>query len=109
MSEIDKHAPESAVRILVGNKSDLVEKRRVTFEEGRELAAKYNIDFIETSAKDAINVMEAFTRMCKQIKCKIILPNAIVRKKEGVDGKEVRTNRGIKIKDKKAMTYAGCC
>lgn len=35
MDEVDKHAKESVNKILVGNKCDLVEERKVTFEEGK--------------------------------------------------------------------------
>ncbi len=34
--------------IIVGNKSDLEDKREVSNEEGRELAEKYGLDFFET-------------------------------------------------------------
>ena len=32
-----RYAQENVIKILVGNKSDMNEKRRVTFEEGQEL------------------------------------------------------------------------
>lgn len=38
--------------LLVANKVDLVHLRKVTEEQGRELAHKLNIPYIETSAKD---------------------------------------------------------
>ena len=37
MNEIDKYAQESVIRLLVGNKADLAERRQVTYEEGIEL------------------------------------------------------------------------
>ena len=43
---------------LVGNKTDLVNERKVSHEEGSELAKKMNSIFIEASAKDNINVEE---------------------------------------------------
>ncbi len=45
--------------IIIGNKCDLEEERQVTYEEGKELAKKYNIDFMEISNKKDINVQEA--------------------------------------------------
>ena len=45
--------------LLIGNKCDLEEERQVTYEEGKELAKKYNIDFMEISNKKDINVQEA--------------------------------------------------
>ena len=48
--------------MLVGNKIDLIEQRQVSVEEGRELAAKFNMLFMETSAKSNENgcVQSAF-------------------------------------------------
>ena len=47
--------------MLVGNKADLSESSRVVeTEEGRSLAEKEGLLFIETSAKDATNIKKAF-------------------------------------------------
>ena len=44
-----------ATIMLVGNKIDLIEKRQVSVEEGREMAGKFNMLFMETSAKSNEN------------------------------------------------------
>lgn len=72
MADVEKFASESAIKILVGNKCDAEDKRKVTFEEGRELASKYNIQFLETSAKNSTNVIEAFQTLSKEIKGKVV-------------------------------------
>lgn len=41
---------------MVGNKSDLVDNRAVSEDEGRELAKFYGIEFLETSAKNTTNI-----------------------------------------------------
>lgn len=47
--------------LLVANKVDLVHLRKVTEEQGRELAHRLSIPYIETSAKDPpLNVDAAF-------------------------------------------------
>ena len=46
--------------VVVGNKSDLEDERQVSYEEGMYLAKQMNAPFLETSAKQAINVDEAF-------------------------------------------------
>ena len=46
--------------ILIGNKSDLVDKREVTEEEIENFAKDNNIMYFETSAKDGKNIDECF-------------------------------------------------
>ncbi len=50
----------NAINFLVGNKSDLEKEREVTKEEGEEFAKKYDLIFIETSAKNNDNVGKLF-------------------------------------------------
>lgn len=59
--------PFQIVFILVGNKSDLEAQRQVTREEAEELAAACGMKYIETSAKEAINVEESFTVLTKDV------------------------------------------
>ena len=60
MADVDKFAKEGVLRILVGNKCDLDAKRQVSFDNGKELADKYGIKFLETSAKETVNIDELF-------------------------------------------------
>jgi len=46
--------------VLVANKVDLGEKRSVSTEEGKRLATRHQLAFIETSAKTGENVAKAF-------------------------------------------------
>eukprot|EP00731_Ephydatia_muelleri_P030358 Em0021g881a len=47
-----------AIIMLVGNKTDLQDKRQVTMEEGEKKAQRLNVMFIETSAKAGYNVKQ---------------------------------------------------
>ncbi|XP_071163021.1 ras-related protein Rab-6A isoform X2 [Mytilus edulis] len=49
--------------MLVGNKTDLSDKRQVTSEEGERKAKELNVMFIETSAKAGYNVKQLFRRV----------------------------------------------
>ena len=89
---------------LIGNKSDLEDKRQVTEEEGRELAEENNLVFFETSALNGNNIEEIFTQSATEL----------VNKLEAGELKDDFNNSGIKIiksnkeqqtKDKKG----GCC
>ena len=68
MHEIDRFANDNVCKVLVGNKCDLEDRRKVSKEEGEELAKHYNIPYLETSAKSNICVEESFTTMARQIK-----------------------------------------
>lgn len=70
MSEIDAHASADVCRLLVGNKADLEDKRAVSREEGETLARQFGIPFLETSAKQALNVENMFTTMAQAMKKK---------------------------------------
>ncbi|MFX1298218.1 MAG: Rab family GTPase [Promethearchaeota archaeon] len=53
--------------ILIGNKVDLVKERVIGESEGMELAAKLNLDFMETSAKTGENVETLFKQLTKKL------------------------------------------
>lgn len=51
--------------ILLGNKIDLENERKVSTSEGLEVAKKLNIPFLETSAKKRVNIDESFITLVK--------------------------------------------
>lgn len=57
--------------MLIGNKSDLMHRRQVSFEEGEQLARENGLVFLETSAKTDGNVEAAFVTTAKIIYKKI--------------------------------------
>ncbi|KAM3387214.1 hypothetical protein ACQJBY_010200 [Aegilops geniculata] len=68
LSEIDKYANDSVRKLLVGNKCDLAESRVVDTAVAQAYADEMGIPFLETSAKESINVEEAFLAMSAAIK-----------------------------------------
>lgn len=68
LQEIDRYAVEGVNKLLVGNKSDLATKKVVEYAEAKAFADELGIPFLETSAKNATNVEQAFLTMSKQIK-----------------------------------------
>jgi Ras-related protein Rab-1A len=98
LQEIDRYATEGVNKLLVGNKSDMADKKVVEYTvakvrmfttlslcllcweinehrgqmlikiEQQEFADSLGIPFLETSAKNASNVEQAFLTMARQIK-----------------------------------------
>ncbi|KAI7874499.1 ras-domain-containing protein [Lichtheimia hyalospora FSU 10163] len=54
---------KDVIIILVGNKTDIGEKRQVSVEDGEKKAKEYNVMFIETSAKAGYNVKALFRKI----------------------------------------------
>lgn len=67
LKELKDHADNNIKIMLVGNKCDLKHLRQVPTREGTEFSEKNGISFIETSALDATNVDNAFTRIITTI------------------------------------------
>jgi len=106
LAEVDKYGNENVVKLLVGNKSDLEASRQVKTEEGKTLADSLGIKFLETSAKDAVNVEKAFTTLSNEIKSK-------VQSKPGNTGRSTSTSgsAGATTLTKEApkKDKSGCC
>lgn len=100
ISQIDLHAGESVNKVLIGNKSDCEKQRVVHLEEGRDLALHYKIPFFETSAKAGDNVDEAFYRIAKDVKDRILASSV----------NEERDNRNTALNNRRNLeTKSSCC
>jgi len=98
LNEVNRHASESTLKLLVGNKADLQDDKKVETEEAKKFADNLNISFLETSAKNATNVEAAFLTMAKQlIQAKELIGNTnksqqgsvIVQSKDGGKGSKM--------------------
>ncbi|RKP00369.1 hypothetical protein CXG81DRAFT_13326 [Caulochytrium protostelioides] len=68
LQEIDRFANDEVNKLLVGNKSDMIQKKVVDYNSVKEFCDHLGIPFLETSAKNAVNVEVAFLTMARQIK-----------------------------------------
>ena len=80
--EIEKNANKNVYKLLIGNKCDLEEKRKVTSQEGKDFAESNGMKFLETSAKTSDKVQEAFELLTQDI------INANLNKEKGMGKKE---------------------
>ena len=67
IDEVHQHTPPDLPIVLVGNKSDLTDERRVSLEQATALAERFNLSYMETSALNATNVEEAFVLLVTSI------------------------------------------
>ena len=69
IDEINKHCDDNIVKVLVGNKDDNPSldgnhiQKIVSTSDAQQYAYQMNLTFFETSAKDGINVSEAFAKL----------------------------------------------
>jgi len=105
--EVEKNASKNVYKILVGNKCDLEEKRKVQVSQGKEFADTHGMKFFETSAKNAQGVEDSFVTMTKEIIKQLKDKDAKVNntKNETKVKIDLKSGKGKKLnKDKE-----GCC
>lgn len=61
--------------LLVGNKSDLEERRQVSVEEARGKAEEWGVQYVETSAKTRANVDKVFFDLMREVRGKKMSEN----------------------------------
>ncbi|XP_032802070.1 ras-related protein Ral-A-like isoform X2 [Petromyzon marinus] len=59
---------DSVPFLLVGNKSDLEERRQVSSEEARARAEQWRVSYVETSAKTRANVDKVFFDLMRDVR-----------------------------------------
>ena len=107
--EIEQYC-SSVSKILVGNKNDDETKKVVSTNEAQNLANSYNIDLVETSAKDDINVEEVFYKITKSmLKTKLQQQQAEKRAKEPQGGNIRLQNPLNKINRRNAVSKLKLC
>jgi len=94
--------------IVVANKCDLEYERQVGMNEGRDLAKHFGCKFIETSAKQRINVDEAFSNLVREIRKynKELSSGRTVMAGSGISGPGVY---GSSKGDQHDDGHSGCC
>ena len=97
--EIEKNASKNIIKILVGNKCDMENERKVSYEQGKDFATQFKMQFFETSAKESKNVEEAFLAMTKEVIQSLVNTNSTPKKETVV------VSKATDVKPRKK----GCC
>lgn len=67
IKDVRAERDSDVIMVLVGNKTDLSEKRQVTMEEGEAKAKELGVMFIETSAKAGVNIKALFRKIASSL------------------------------------------
>ena len=97
LNEVRKHAGPAVTRLLVGNKCDREDDRKVTRQEGLDFAQANGMQFMETSAKTRVNVDEAFFALSRQVF------DALPPSEKGGPAE------GAKLRTERKQEKGGCC
>lgn len=67
VKEIKNYNNDNSIFILFGNKNDLEEERKISFEDGKEFADQNKMEFLEGSAKTGKNIKKLFDMLVRNI------------------------------------------
>jgi len=98
VSSIHEHSDEKVIKYLVANKIDMTDSRKISKEEGQKMADQYKMKYIETSAKENLNVKEAIESLVKEI-----------RNKQGKNDEGLKLNTTLSKSKKNAKVKSSWC
>ncbi|KAJ0668496.1 putative small GTP-binding protein [Helianthus annuus] len=109
LKELRDHTDPNIVVMLIGNKSDLRHLLAVSTEDGKALAEKESLYFMETSALEATNVENAFSEVITQI-YRIVSKKAVEAGDEGASASVPSKGATIDVTDASSGGKGfGCC
>ena len=97
--KLKEKCKENIKTILLGNKSDMEDERKIPSEEGAQLALENNFIFKETTCFENINVSNAFQAI-------IEMTNFDMKRRERLDNETITINKKSK---KKINVKKKCC
>ena len=71
IEDVKNYAHKDTHLVLVGNKIDLKDQRKISKEDGQNLATQNGMDFYESSALTGENINNIFEGICKYVNQKI--------------------------------------
>ena len=112
LKEIKIHSHPDVIIILIGNKSDLEEERKVTYEEAKKFKEENKLlYFEETSAKNGINSKEIFYESAKILYKEHLQYSLMSQNNNSNDNLSVNSNSNAptKLKRVNSKRNNNCC
>ena len=112
LKEIKMHSHPDVIIILIGNKSDLEEERKATYEEAKKFKEENKLlYFEETSAKNGINSKEIFYESAKILFKEHLKYSSMAQNNNSNDNLSVNSNSNAptKLKRVNSKRNNNCC
>ncbi|XDB56574.1 hypothetical protein AB1E18_010039 [Capra hircus] len=95
VKELRQHGPPNIVVAIAGNKCDLIDVREVMERDAKDYADSIHAVFVETSAKNAININELFIEISRRI--------------PSTDASPPSGGKGFKLRRQPSEPKRSCC
>jgi len=105
LENLELYDSDNLIKIVVGNKCDLINQRKVGYRDAKEFCNDNNMSYIESSAKENINIENIFINLVDIIEDKITNCEYMNKNIKIVDEFEVQEIPKIKLTKNKKK----CC
>jgi len=103
MSEINEKVTGSLKMLVIGNKVDLEEERKVSIEEALSKAQSLSVPLLETSALESTNIDKAFKLLLKEMYKEF-------KKQQNIEKKDIKNkSEGMILDVDNKKKKSGCC
>lgn len=107
VSDLKNNGDEKIIIHLIGNKTDLEDKREIKIEEGQEKAKENSVPFLETSALNANNIEKAFIEMLNDIYA--TYKTELDEESEGENDDESKKKSAVDLNTVTRVEKSSCC
>jgi small GTP-binding protein len=110
---ISVYESNDIVKVIVGNKCDLEKEKKVNFNEAIDFCKKNNAIYIETSAKENINIDNIFSNVVEIIDVKVMNNEPLNKNIKVINNfdiiDELRNNQNNQMNNKSKKKTPSCC
>lgn len=111
INEVESYAEKNVEKLLIGNKTDQLEQKVISPEQGKQYADQFNMDFFECSARTADQVSNAFLALARKLMAKRDLQGKTPNNKPGIMPSPTTYQKDNKKlgQTNQSQKGAGCC